>query len=101
MIWKFLIALSALAIVIGGIVWIADGMEFYTKNREQVKTLVKDELFGTTSEQITWVPTFKYGLMPDGAEVGLIHRSYAFVLGFGASLIVGSTIMLRRRRKTS
>ena len=99
MIWKLLIALAGLAILIGGIVWVSDGMNIYSKDREQVVKIIKDDLFGTTREEVSWIPAFKFGLLPGGTEVALIPGSYAFVLGISFSTIIGSFIMIRRSRK--
>ncbi len=97
MMWKLLIVAAVIAIIVGGIVWVGDGMEIYTKTREKVVTEVKDELFGTTQQVVKWEPTFKYGLLPDDADVSVVHRGYVFVLGVSGMTILLSVFMLRRR----
>ena len=96
MIWKVMIGLAVVAILTGGAVWISDGMEIFTKTREPIVAVVKDELFGTTTEKTTWVETFKLGLLPDDASITTIHRSYGFILGVSAAAIGLSLIMLKR-----
>ena len=100
MIWKFIIVISVFAIIIGGIVWIAQGTQFYTKNREKVVTIIKDDLFGTTHEHTEWVETFKLGILPDDSSLTALHRSYAFIIGTGTAAIILSIVMLRRKKVT-
>jgi len=98
MFWKLLIGTALVASTIGAVIWISHGMEFYTKDREKVVTVVKDELFGTTREEVTWVPTFKYGLLPDDAAVSALPRSYGFILGTSLAVILFSGWMIKRSR---
>ncbi len=95
--WKLLIALSVAAIITGGVVWVLHGMEMYTKDREKVVTIVKDELFGTSNEVVEWKQTFRYGLLPDDASITVLHRGYAFVVGLAGAAIFLSIYMLRRK----
>lgn len=99
MIWKFIIVLATFGMILGGIVWYAHGRHIFTKTREQVVTIVKDDLFGTQREERKWVDTFKLGLLPDDASIDFLHRSYAFIIGVGITSIVISTIMLRRTKR--
>lgn len=101
MFWKVLIAAAVLAILVGGGVWISDGMQFFTKDREPIVTVTKDPLFGTETESTTWVETFRLGLLPDDAAITAIHRSYGFILGVSGAVIIGSWIMLKRTRGRS
>jgi hypothetical protein len=97
MLWKIIIAVSAVSIIAGGVVWIKDGMVLLPHDRERVVTVKKDELFGTTTEEITWKAVEPaYGLLPPTDTVSAIPNSFAFVLGSGIALIIGSMIMLRR-----
>jgi len=98
MFWKIIIALAVVACIAGGVVWISHGMHIFTHDREEVITMEKDELFGTEREVVKWVDAFKLGLLPDAAEITLLHRSYAFILGSSAVAIILSIIMLRRSR---
>lgn len=98
MIWKFIIVLSTFAIALGGIVWYAHGRHVYTKTREEVVTIVNDDLFGTREER-TWIDTFKLGMLPDDASVTVLYRSYAFIIGVSVTTIVFSSIMLRRGKR--
>ena len=99
MIWKALIALSVIAIIVGGIVWVADGTHIYTKDREKIVTVVKDELFGTETEKVEWKENFQLGLLPDSADLQHAYRSYAFILGSSFVAIVLGMVMIRRGRK--
>lgn len=101
MIWKILIGVAITAIVVGGAVWINDGMQFFTKDREPIVTVTKDELFGTETESTTWVESFRLGLLPDDAAITAVHRSYGFILGVSGAVIIGSWIMLKRARMRS
>ncbi|RPI68351.1 MAG: hypothetical protein EHM43_05145 [Ignavibacteriae bacterium] len=98
MFWKLIIGISIIACIVGGVIWISHGMEIYTKDREKVVTVIKDEVFGTTREEVSWKPTFKYGLLPDDANFMALPRSYGFVLGLSFAAIIGSAIMLKRSR---
>lgn len=102
MIWRILIILGVLAIITGGAVWFSDGMQVFTKDREEVITIVKDELFGTTHEEKTFVPAFRLGLLPADSTVKDAPASYAFILGISFVIIILSVFNLRRsqsRRK--
>ncbi len=98
MIWRLLIGIAIIACIIGGVIWFSHGMQIYTKDREKVVTMVKDELFGTTHEEVTWVPTFKYGLLPDEPSVTALPRSYGFILGTSVAMIVFSGLMIKRSK---
>lgn len=98
MIWRLLIGIAIVASIIGGVIWISHGSEIYTKDRERVVNVVKDELFGTTREEVTWVPTFKYGLLPDDASVTALPRSYGFILGTSLAVILFSGWMIKRAK---
>lgn len=98
MFWKLLIGTALVASIIGAVIWISHGMEFYTKDREKVVTIVKDELFGTTREEVTWVPTFKYGLLPDDVAITALPRSYGFILGTSLAVILFSGWMIKRSK---
>ncbi len=100
MIWKTLIAISVAAILIGGWVWVDHGSHFITKDREKVVTIVEDELFGTTHEEVEWVETFDFGLVPDSTHPMHAYRSYLFVLGISAVVIIVSFVMLRRQKRS-
>ena len=97
MLWRTLVIIGILAILIGGAVWINDGMHIYSKDKEEVVTIVKDELFGTTRREVTYVPAFKFGLLPLDSTVAATPVSYGFVLGTSAVLIAFSWWKLRRK----
>lgn len=101
MIWKTLIALSVVAIIVGGGVWISHGMHTFTKDREQVVTKVTDELFGTVREEVTWVENFSFGFLPDDTAAIGLYRSYIFVIGASFFTTVVSAYMLRRKKRTT
>ncbi len=77
--------------------WHAHGYHIYTKTREEVVTVVNDDLFGVREER-TWVESFKLGMLPDDASVTVVYRSYAFIISVSLTTIVVSSIMLRRRK---
>jgi len=97
MIWRTLIITSILAILIGGGVWIKDGLQIYTKDREEVVTIVKDELFGTTTKKVEYVPAFKFGLLPVDSTVADAPACFGSVLGFSVVVIAFSWYKLRRK----
>jgi hypothetical protein len=59
--------------------------------------MVKDELFGTERPERTFVPAFKFGLLPLDTNVASFPASYGFVLGTSAALIMLSVWKLRKR----
>lgn len=101
MLYKTIIAIAVVSVLAGGAVWVADGMHFFTKDREKIVTTTHDPLFGTAVEEVEWKENFQYGLLPDHAAVTHLHRSYSFVLGIATVAIAGSLVMLNRKRKAS
>lgn len=62
--WKT-ISITALVLILPLIaVWFAQGKNVYTKDKKQVVTKVKDEIFGNETEKIEWVEEFQLGLLP-------------------------------------
>lgn len=100
MIWKLLLALGIVAFVTGGIVWFAHGQHVFTKDREKIITVVKDELFGTVHEEVEWKETFKLGLLPDSQHPLELYRSFAFIGGGGLTLALFSLYKIRRSKKS-
>lgn len=98
MIWRILPWLGALAIVIGGAVWVSHGMQGFTKDLERVETVVKDDLFGTERVEVTFRPKYSFGLLPDDVSIWRVPNSYAFVLGAGFTSIAFGLYMQRRVR---
>ena len=62
--WKAVSILSLLLIVPLVAMWLVQGRNIYTKDKVQVVTKVKDEIFGGESEKIEWVDKFQLGLLP-------------------------------------
>ncbi len=62
--WKSVSILSLLLIVPLVAVWLVQGRNIYTKDKVQVVTKVKDEIFGGETEKIEWVDKFQLGLLP-------------------------------------
>lgn len=83
---KIVVALGIVGILAGGALWVSDGMHVFSKDREEVVSESKDELFGTIRE-IKYVPAFKFGLLPLDATISDVPRCYAFVGGMSLSLI--------------
>ncbi len=62
--WKT-ISITALVLILPLIaLWFAQGKNIYTKDKKQVVTKVKDEIFGNETEKIEWVEEFQLGLLP-------------------------------------
>ncbi|MCX6141522.1 MAG: hypothetical protein NTX15_12005 [Candidatus Kapabacteria bacterium] len=97
MLWRVLIIIGILATLIGGAVWINDGMQIYTKDQDEVVTIVKDELFGTTRRDVAYVPAFKFGLLPLDSTVAATPACYGFVLGTSVVFIAFGWWKLRRK----
>lgn len=87
MIWRLLIIIGIIGILVGGWYWVADGMQVFSKDREEVVTIVKDPLFGTETKQVAYEPRFRFGLLPLDATPQAIPVSYAFVAGTSLALI--------------
>ncbi|MFN8360525.1 MAG: hypothetical protein U0264_11480 [Candidatus Kapaibacterium sp.] len=62
--WKSVSIVCLLLIVPLVVVWLAQGRNIYTKDKIQVVTKVKDEIFGGETEKIEWVDKFQLGLLP-------------------------------------
>lgn len=97
MIWRIGIILGICGILAGGAVWINDGMHVFSRDKDEVVTVVKDELFGTERREVTYVPAFKFGLLPLDTTVASVPASYGFVLGTSVVLIALSVWQLRKR----
>lgn len=95
---RLLIIIGIIGILAGGYVWLQDGRQIFSKDREEVVKEVKDELFGTVTRTTEYVPAFKFGLLPLNSTVGDIPRCYAFVLGACGTLIAIGAV---RQRKSS
>ncbi|MBI3258786.1 MAG: hypothetical protein HYZ54_04830 [Ignavibacteriae bacterium] len=62
--WKNVSITALLLIIPFVIVWFVQGKNIYTKDKKQVITKTKDEIFGTDTEKIEWVDEFQLGLLP-------------------------------------
>lgn len=87
MIWRLFIIIGIISILVGGWHWVADGMQVFSKDREEVVTIVKDPLFGTETKQVVYEPRFRFGLLPLDVTPQAIPASYAFVAGTSLALI--------------
>jgi hypothetical protein len=99
--WNALIAAAIVAILIGGGVWIADGMQMLSKDRIETTIQVVDPLFGTTTTETKYEEGFLFGLLPLDDSVGAVPKSYAFVLGASVAVIFTSVFMKRRARRSN
>ena len=97
MIWRIVVVIGILSILVGGAAWINDGMQIYSKDHNEVVTMVKDDLFGTTRRDVAYVPEFKFGLLPLDNTVAATPASYGFVLGVSAVLIALGWWKIRRK----
>lgn len=84
---NILIIIGVLGILVGGGLWVKDGMHVFSKDREEVVREFKDELFGTIRREVEYIPAFKFGLLPVDATLVDFPRCYAFVGGVSLSLI--------------
>ncbi len=87
MIWRLLIIIGILGILVGGGLWFKDGQQIFSKDREEVVTIVKDPLFGAETKQVTYEPRFRFGLLPLDATPQAVPASFAFVAGTSLMLI--------------
>ena len=62
--WKNISIVCLLLIIPLVGLWIIQGRNIYTKDKIQVITKVKDEIFGNETEKIEWVEKFQIGLLP-------------------------------------
>lgn len=95
---RLLIIIGIVGILAGGYVWLQDGRQIFSKDREEVVKEVKDELFGTVTRTTEYVPAFKFGLLPLNSTVTDFPRCYAFVIGVCGTMIAVGVV---RRRKSS
>lgn len=95
---RTLIILGIIGILAGGYVWLQDGRQIFSKDREAVVKEVRDDLFGTVTRTTEFVPAFKFGLLPLNSTVADFPRCYAFVIGVCAAMI---TVGVIRQRKSS
>ena len=96
MVNRLLIILGIVGILAGGYVWVQDGRQIFSKDREAVVKEVRDDLFGTVTRTTEFVPAFKFGLLPLNATVSDLPRCYAFVLGVCGTLITVGVVRLRK-----
>ncbi len=54
------------------VAWMFQGGEIYTKDKRQIITKTKDEIFGTETEKVEWVDDFRLGLLPGGDSIGSV-----------------------------
>lgn len=87
-IWKVLIVISVIAIISLSAWWAKDGYQFYTKDKIEVITKVKDDIFGVEVEKSEWVDKFRIGVLPDDPHPSGIYRS----LLFPVSILVVTTL---------
>lgn len=93
---RLLIIIGIIGILAGGYVWLQDGRQIFSKDREAVVKEVKDELFGTVTRTTEFVPAFKFGLLPLNSTVADFPRCYAFVLGVCGTLIILGVVRMRK-----
>ena len=87
MIWRLLIIIGIVGILVGGGLWFKDGRQIFSKDREEIVTIVKDPLPATETKQVTYEPRFHFGLLPLDATPQAIPASLAFVAGTSLVLI--------------
>ena len=62
--WKTVSIIAIILIVPFVTVWLVQGSNIYTKDKKQIITKTKDEIFGNETEKIEWVDEFQLGLLP-------------------------------------
>ncbi len=62
--WKTVSTIALILIIPLVVVWLVQGRNIYTKDKKQIITKTKDEIFGTESEKVEWVDEFQLGLLP-------------------------------------
>lgn len=96
--WKIVmgIALLALILVIGK--WLMDSKSYgqllmFSKDKKEIVTIVKDDLFGTEVKKSDWQKGFWFGLLPSDDAisykifVGALPLSLIFILSFVLAFI--------------
>jgi hypothetical protein len=90
-----LICLSGIIILAGW--WLKDGKEFYSKDKREVITRVKDEIFGGETEKREWVDDFRLGLLPgDPSPAGAMRSA---LVPSGALAAIGLLCLFKGRKK--
>lgn len=77
-IWKVLLVFSITGIIFFAAWWAKDGYQFYTKDKIEIITKVKDEIFGEEVEKREWIDKFSLGILPDDPHPTGIYRSLLF-----------------------
>ncbi|MBS1538901.1 MAG: hypothetical protein JST20_14280 [Bacteroidetes bacterium] len=62
--WKLISIIALILMLPLFAIWLKQGKNIYTKDKKQVITKVKDEIFGTETDKIEWVDEFQLGLLP-------------------------------------
>lgn len=71
--WRIFQISSIVLIIVLSAFWWKDDFQLFTKDKREIVTIKKDEIFGTMVESRTWVEDFQLGLLPD--DPLLPHRS--------------------------
>lgn len=92
-VWKITGYICLAGILIVMILWVADGMEIYTKTGQQI--IEQDELWGTT--EVKWVPNFQFGLLPSTMSISREALSALPLAGLFAVISLVCYKMARRK----
>ncbi len=92
-VWKIVGYICIAGILVVAVLWLADGMEIYTKTGQQI--IEKDELWGTS--EVKWVPNFQLGLLPSTMSVSREALSALPLAGLFAVVALLAFWMSRRK----
>lgn len=95
--WKVFMVFSIVGIVFFTAWWAKDGFQFYTKDRIEIITKVKDDIFGEEVEKREWVDKFSLGILPDDPHPTGIYRSLLFPVTFLFAFAILSLYRLKKQ----
>lgn len=95
--WNIISATALLSIAVLFTLWIFQGGEIYTKDKRQIITKTKDEIFGTETETIEWIDDFRLGLLPGDDSIGSLFLCVAVPSGALAAVAAAAAFSAKRR----
>ena len=95
--WKVLMVFSIIGIVSFAAWWAKDGCQFYTKDKIEIVTKVKDDIFGEEVEKREWIDKFSLGIFPDDPHPICIYRSLLFPVTFLTACVIFSLYRLKKQ----
>lgn len=95
--WKLLMVFSIIGIVFFAAWWAKDGFQFYTKDKIEIVTKVKDDIFGEEVEKREWIDKFSLGIFPDDPHPTGIYRSLLFPVTLLTACAIFSLYRLKKQ----